>query len=874
MKKAIRYFNWFRPSFIILSLFFSLLFSRCTQPGVPVVILPDGADPVTITAAREMRRYVYQRTQILPEIVSLSEYKGRSLKEIILVPVSERDNQDLLPAFFTKDNFPRGEQGYTILTQSRGKKNTTVISGSDANGLLYGTYKFIEMLGVKFALHGDVLPDRFTDYFPPDTLVKGSPLFSLRGILPFHDFPEGPDWWTKEDYKAIIAQLPKMGMNFIGLHTYPEFTDDNFVRAEPTVWIGLEDQSDKKGVVNAAYPVLHFHTLGSTWGSAAKNTSEFTGGASQIFDTDNYGSTYMKDISPWPHTPEENIELFNQVGEILDEAFGFAKSLGVKTCIGTETPLTIPVRVKENMLAAGLDPETDESKVLLYQGIFKRIRQRHHLDYYWLWTPENWTWEGEESIQELPTAEKDILSALVALENTGSPFSLATCGWVLGPASDRAYFDKILPKDIPFSCINRNVGFAPVEKGFQKVSGRDKWQISWIEDDPALISPQLWAGRVRKDAVDAKNYGCNGLMGIHWRTKILDPGFDALAQAGWNIGSWSEQSRENIRSLPVDEFYYQWAKKEFGEECALKIGKIFASLDGSPEIDPLSEQNSNQRWTAKLLRTSSWIDGPGGLLTFAEPWEVTEKHFDFIEQLVACKDSLSGAGNISRFDYWLKTFQYNRELAYLGTQLAIIDSLHSHIQKEKNPERKKDIIENQVIPVREVITGSWDRMITLLLETVETRGEMGTLANLELHNRGKLNILNKYDDEFSKILGAPIPPYNLSMEYTGRDRIIVPAKRTLFEKVEEINIEVMVLSGTPVEGVTLYWKPLGGKSFEAAGATRINRDVFMVSLAGNDIPQDGVEYYIEAQNENKTLIWPATAPDLLHSFIIEGTDEN
>ena len=28
------------------------------------------------------------------------------------------------------------------------------------------------------------------------------PLFPLRGIQPFHDFPEGPDWWSRDDYKA------------------------------------------------------------------------------------------------------------------------------------------------------------------------------------------------------------------------------------------------------------------------------------------------------------------------------------------------------------------------------------------------------------------------------------------------------------------------------------------------------------------------------------------------------------------------------------------------------------------------------------------------------------------------------------------------
>jgi hypothetical protein len=51
----------------------------------------------------------------------------------------------------------------------------------------------------------------------PDLNEMGSPLFELRGIHPFHDFPEGPDWWNEDDYKAIISQLPKMRMNFFAL---------------------------------------------------------------------------------------------------------------------------------------------------------------------------------------------------------------------------------------------------------------------------------------------------------------------------------------------------------------------------------------------------------------------------------------------------------------------------------------------------------------------------------------------------------------------------------------------------------------------------------------------------------------------------------
>jgi hypothetical protein len=92
------------------------------------------------------------------------------------------------------------------------------------------------------------------------------------------------------------------------------------------------------------------------------------------------------------------------------------------------------------------------------------------------------------------------------------------------------------------SCINRQVGHDPVEPGFARVSGRPAWAIPWLEDDPALTSPQLWAGRMRRDAFDALRYGCTGLMGIHWRTRILGPNVAALAEAAWDQSGWSDEA--------------------------------------------------------------------------------------------------------------------------------------------------------------------------------------------------------------------------------------------------------------------------------------------------------------------------------------------
>ena len=83
-------------------------------------------------------------------------------------------------------------------------------------------YRLAEVLGVRFYLHGDVVPDEPMEWELPTLDERGAPLFALRGIQPFHDFPEGPDWWNRDDYLAVIGQLPKLRMNFFGLHTYPE----------------------------------------------------------------------------------------------------------------------------------------------------------------------------------------------------------------------------------------------------------------------------------------------------------------------------------------------------------------------------------------------------------------------------------------------------------------------------------------------------------------------------------------------------------------------------------------------------------------------------------------------------------------------------
>jgi hypothetical protein len=515
---------------LISALLLAGLFASCGKPGPEAVILsPAGSGSLERLAAAELRRYLYLRTNELVPIADLDSLpEGKKLGLLVALK-----GQPSLAGSLDESTRARadalGEEEYLIRTIASPSRTLVLIVGGGPTGVLYGAYRYIgEGLGVGFYLDGDVIPDSKIPLGLPAVNLRAKPLFQVRGIQPFHDFPEGPDWWNADEYKAVLAQLPKLGMNFIGLHTYPEGRPN----AEPTVWIGPPGSIEPDGRVAAAYPSSWQNTLRGNWGYEARKTGGFHFGASRLFEEDAYGPEVMRGLMPEPRTPEDAVALFNRAGLLLTDVFSFAARLGVQTCLGTETPLTVPARVKEDLRARGLNPNDPRTVEDLYRGIFKRLAKLSPPDHYWLWTTESWTW-SDAGRSQVRAVAADLGLAVRAARELNVPFRLATCGWVLGPPSERNLFDRILPKEVAISCINREVGKAPVDVNFARIEGRSKWAIPWLEDDPALTSPQLWAGRMRRDASDALAYGCDGLLGIHWRTRILSPNIGALAEAAW-----------------------------------------------------------------------------------------------------------------------------------------------------------------------------------------------------------------------------------------------------------------------------------------------------------------------------------------------------
>lgn len=838
-------------------LFLALSSFSCSRQPPVVIVYPAGSSALEYLSAREVMRYLYLRTGSLPELKQTDSVPSGA-QQVIVVGTKK----NILSAHFpflsgpgTDFNSPDSGQ-YKIISWYQGRTKYLLICGGDDQATLYGAYRFAETLGVRFYLHGDVLPDKQISYSISRVNITGKPLFAIRGIQPFHDFPEGPDWWNINEYKAIIAQLPKMGMNFIGLHTYPE----NGPNAEPTVWIGEKSGIGKDEDVLYSYPSSYQNTLRGNWGYKAANTGDFHYGSRLLFENDHYGPDVMNGLMPASVDETGNNALFKRTGRMLNEAFRFAHTLGVKTCVGTETPLVVPASVKDRLRKEKKDPADPKVIRSLYEGIFSRIKQAYPVDYYWLWTPEGWTWEtvSEKAVR---ATEADMKLALEAAASVKAPFTLATCGWVLGPPQDPARFDLALPKYIPFSCINRYVGFARVDPAFANIHSRSEWAIPWLEDDPGLTSPQLWAGRMRRDALDALRFGCNGLLGIHWRTQIIGPNVSALAKAAWSQDGWGQVSYpDSLRDIPVTDFYRDWAVTQFGSEAGDSIASVFIKLDGGPAYNP----KAGKDYEANLYRPCAWIGGPGGIKINKEPWSAIRHQYDFISGLEKWQPVVKGPLAQERFSYWLETFRYSRDMAQLGCLLGEIENTMLECQKLRDDGKKRQLIENKAIPARIEANRKWGEMETSLLSALGTTGEMGTVANLEQHNFFMLNLLQKYDSLMTSISGQDLPaeaqPWK---DYRGPERIIVPAVRTLLEKGEGLSMKVIILENSSEANADLYWRPIGENTFRKNKLIHLSRGVYTLHLKQKELNNRDFEYYIEAGTPSgKILRFPVSAPQI------------
>ncbi len=847
-----------------------IIIGACNS-NTPVVIYPDGSSDLEELAAREVRRYLYLRTGKLLPVHSVTSLPASG--DFILVA---EDNDPLIKSA-TGTEAPTG--GFFIKSKTGNNRNVLIISGDDTISTLYGAYRFAEKLGCRFYLHGDVIPDKKIPLELGGFDEKGQPVtkngrqWTTRGIQPFQNFPAGAVMWGKDDWKMYVSQLPKMGMNFIGLHTYMHDPEDDHVGdygPNLNIWLGHENDLNKDGTVDFAFNATFFHTHQDIIGWGKTNTSDLVGGTSSLFPTDGYpseiiGTSYHKDQEGYTRS-------FNNAAKLFREVFSYANSLGVKTATGIEIPLGkdaetegdemvngIPFELQDRLRDTyGLDPISEEASIELYKGMYKWLLYNDiPVDYFWMWTTEIWMpWGGaSRDPVRVEAAKQSIRNAVSVYDHMSEkPFGqFALGGWILGAQGDPAVFEDVLPDlNAVYSFMNppynEEGDHMKTEEWIGQVpEGRVKWPFTWMEYDYALEQPSFHMYRVLEDGLDAYDQNADGFIAEFWRTKMIAPMFATYKDLTWNYAATKDELVIDIppdhtsRQAKIDQIHLDWAVHEFGPGTAAEaLAGHFAAFEKREEQRFMNVTDFIEG--ADDIYSQGYITGwDWGSNHIWGPWEEEKAKLKWIDDWEKLRPTVEGAGNLARFDYWLHVLKAYKLMAEFACELnqyeaktlsGDLGSAASH---------------------RSRLARIWEQMMSTQVQRVYDEVDLGVILNLEWRTWRNW-VVGKYDANFVKAGGTLPENKDPSREYEGSSFITCMPLLTHANPGEAVRIKALIM-GTAVQP-ELHYRKMGSDEFETMAMEHDARGVYRATIPGQ---QEDFEWYVTAGTSLGDVVFPSTA---------------
>lgn len=778
---------------------------------------------------------------------------------------------------FSESRAPKG--GFFIRSIDSEYGEILLIAGDTEISTLYAAYRFAELMGCRFYLHGDVIPDKkipltlaeFDEQGQPTT--KNGRQWKTRGIQPFQNFPPGAVMWGREDWKMHIAQLPKMGMNFIGLHTYMYDPEDDHVGdygPNLNVWIGHENDLNTDGSVDFAYDATFFHSHQDIIGWGKTDPSDLVGGASRLFPTDGYpfeiiGEEYHSDQAGYTNS-------FNNAAALFKEVFSYANQLNVTTATGVELPVGrdaeagaedlvngIPEVLQDRLIREyNIDPLSDEAARELYKGMYKWLLQNDiPVDYFWIWTTEIWMpWGGGGRDPERIKAAKDNLKIAVDVweEMEDKPFDrFALGGWTFGAQGDPDVFGDILPgMDDAYSFMNSPYDMEGEDMGTEEwidmvPNERIKWPFTWMEYDYALEQPSFHMYRILEDGLIAHEQNADGFIGEFWRTKMLAPQFAAVKDLMWDYATTDKSINHDIplnhaqRHQKIDEIYLDWATHEFGQgPAAERIAQDMAAFEKRDKKRFLNVTNfiegADDIYSQGYIKGDDW-----GSDHIWGSWEEEAPKLNWIDEWEALRVTIEGQGNLARFDYWM-----NQMLAYrLKANIASeINQYESHTKNGK----LKLAVQNRVNLGR-----LWGHLMTKQIQCVHDEVDLGVMLNLQWRTWENW-IIGKYDKAFLDAGGTIPLEADPSMQYMGRAFITCMPIRTHIQRNEKYQIKALIMG--QVHEAVIHYRRLGTMQFETQSMTHVNRGVYRTKLP---LQEKDFEWYVSAKTDLGNVVYPASA---------------
>ena len=545
--------------------------------------------------------------------------------------------------------------------------------------------------------------------------------FAIRGALPWHNFLSGPSAWNEEDYERYLDDLRRQGLNAVVFHCYTGGAERYAPYVEPLV------RMEYRQVV----PEASLDTsLTARWGYRPLAISEFAFGTGQIFPREE-GAAFGARCAVLARDREDR---YRRCQELMRHVIAMAHARGIQVGLGFEFGIHPPefasIVPPDSWIRGAMvpDPTHPASIEILRQTIDNLLEAYPVLDWVWLWLHEHTMFVGkpqsgaafaermrqDAAFFEEARDEGIVFSGAWSLEyirlareylaRRAPQVRVAISGWGGGNQLPHLLrgFDRALPKDIVFTCLNPDQGMAPQPPVMAEIAQhRQVWAIPWLEGDAQLWHLQPRVSLIGDQVRLAREQHLDGVVAIHWRT----------AETRINLAAFAAAARDPDHIATAADLYRRDAAEQYGPAVAEPIALMLARWDGrlgfqteSPEYFPYHPGWGRLKSAARAQLTN----------------DVAE-----LERLAARIDAPTHKSNL---DWLLANFEFTLLLDETGRMLEPAYRLRNEwLTGQTDPAT----LPGQVAIARKSLDAApIERLFHTFARRVRSRGELGELSSL------------------------------------------------------------------------------------------------------------------------------------------------
>jgi hypothetical protein len=739
-------------------------------------------------------------------------------------------------------------EAYEITQKTEtGKAPRIRIAGATPQAILYAVFDFLERQGAFFGLDGEVYPlepAKALALPPAGQPWAGQPRFKVRGLNPWPNFLNSIAVSNREDFRTYLEAMMRMRFNTLGIHVFTREApyDDSFLSFE---------------YCNVGHQASTDTTAMNRWGYLAQRTSTFGMGAPDLYDGEVFGSEATTQArSCWEAT--------ERAQQLWRESFIYAQQLGIHVGLGFE-PYQIPDEIfnaappevhfvpsDPKIPGPRIDPESVTAKDILEARLGRLLEAYPTVDYVWLWEDEGMSWISQK--QKVPLSTTPFKQSHDFLRRHAPQKRLVLSGWG-GVVRHFAHFHQELPGDVIFSSLNDNLGWDPVHEAYAKLEGRERWAIPWLEDDPAMWLPQFHVYRNREYMDLAEQYGCQGILGLHWRLRIMDADAGLLSRYAWD------------KTLQPEGFFKAFAAAQVRAPRAAGLAKVLDETDRDRLI--------LCSFTGKIEDGHHQIHEYSGdygeafqfWSSYDPPPEVIKSQAKVAATLRELTESASSPAERERLNYLARFVEFlvpYSESWVLASRLHPILQQARELRKEGKADEARQKVMGEGIPLWLKLAPLVREALLDFQEIVSTRSDIGALASL--HNKYERLALFRLRMSMKEFLGELPPDTERLLEEVRRpdpkaaQRVFIPTRPTLLRAGERVRVFAVAPGRGKVPRVSLYVRMSGSERWNQRPMALVGRRTFVGELPSGESALSLLDYYAEAEFESGAVRSVVTAP--------------